>query len=212
MWQISSALVALTSLFHSPAIDQQTTPVRLPPRFRECSSQQSLFQNPIDSYFNSGSYNDSLDQAFYSGFSNYSNPFNSFASDPFPLIEIAIVDDIVNITGVDAIVNPANAWLEGPWGGLNAVIWHAAGVEKLRKRMRVIKKRFKYGMLQLGQAVLTSSYNIGQSGEGRAKYIVHTVGPDLHTGISMAHATRLLHKCYQNSLDTLVNHGLNSIV
>jgi len=132
-----------------------------------------------------------------------------------PRVEIVTFDRFTDVTGVDAIVNPANPWLEGPWGGLNAVVWTAAGVSELRGALRVIKKKQlqnSRGKLPVGEAVLTSSYGIGKRGGGRARYIIHTVGPDLRFGIPMAKATRLLHKCYQNSLDLLVENGLESIV
>jgi hypothetical protein len=87
----------------------------------------------------------------------------------YPRVEVAVVDDITNITGVDAIVNPANPWLLGPWGGLNAVIWNAAGVLKIYKATRAIRMGFPEagitnGRLPVGQAVITKSYNIADRG------------------------------------------------
>ncbi|KAI1714375.1 macro domain-containing protein [Ditylenchus destructor] len=106
-----------------------------------------------------------------------------------------------------AIVNSANRNLENNDNkGVNGVIFNAAGprlTQYLRKH---------YNGLNPGKAVMTPSFDIEESGRGRARRIIHTVGPRLrYPGRPTRNEIQQLSNCYINSLNRALEHKVTSI-
>lgn len=107
--------------------------------------------------------------------------------------KITIVNKgILDVCGVDAIVNPSNTMLM-PGGGLNGLIHKAAGVN-------LSKFCEKLGHIKTGDAIVTPGFNIKAQ-------IIHTAGPGYHEDFS----EEKLIKAYRNILRTANNHGFKKI-
>ena len=104
-------------------------------------------------------------------------------------------NDIIHMD-VDAIVNTANPKpLIGR--GTDMGIYHAAGVEQLLEARRLI------GEMERGTAAITPGFAL------KARHIIHTVGPK-YCGGSCGEDI-ILRACYENSLATAAEHGLESV-
>jgi len=101
----------------------------------------------------------------------------------------------------DAIVNAANPTLMGG-GGVDEAIHRKGGPKILEECKRIRATEWPDG-LPTGKAVITSGGNL------KARYIIHTVGPVLHGGVSGE--PELLAEAYRNSLKLAVSKGLKTI-
>lgn len=110
------------------------------------------------------------------------------------------LDNIVH-QDVDAIVNAANPHLAGG-GGVDGAIHSAAG-PKLMDACRAIKPD-KFGVrCPVGQAVLTSGFNL------LARNIIHTAGPVWQDG--RQDEANLLKSCYKTSLELAEKYSFKRI-
>ncbi|MDR1428432.1 MAG: O-acetyl-ADP-ribose deacetylase [Bifidobacteriaceae bacterium] len=91
-------------------------------------------------------------------------------------MRIEIVRGDITRQRVDAIVNAANPSLYGG-GGVDGAIHRAAGPELLAECRDVRATAYPDG-LPVGHAVATGA------GRLHARWVIHTVGPDLHRGQS----------------------------
>jgi O-acetyl-ADP-ribose deacetylase (regulator of RNase III) len=110
---------------------------------------------------------------------------------PFTIIR----NDITKME-VDAIVNPSNLKLK-MGGGVSGVILAAANNKEIQKECD------KIGFCDIGQAVITSAYNLP------SKYIIHTVGPIWQDGSNEEPV--LLYNCYKNSMKLAMDNNCESI-
>ena len=106
---------------------------------------------------------------------------------------------------VDAIVNAANAQGLGCWAPLHNCIdncIHSAAGIQLRKECN---DQLQGRLLKTGEAMMTSGYNLP------AKYVIHTVGPIIETGVPTKEQEEQLAQCYRSCLDLAEQAGLESI-
>ncbi len=109
-----------------------------------------------------------------------------------------IQGDITQQT-TEAIVNAANSSLMGG-GGVDGAIHRAGGPAILEECKQIVARR---GRLPTGEAVITTSGNL------KAKYVIHTVGPVWHGGGKGE--SELLTSAYQESLKLAAENKLSSI-
>ena len=111
----------------------------------------------------------------------------------------AVSGDITD-QDVDVVVNAANSTLLGG-GGVDGAIHAAAGPSLLQECRRVRATTHRQGM-PVGQAVATGA------GALRARWVVHTVGPNRHRGQD---DPALLASCFTESLRVADELGARSV-
>ena len=106
---------------------------------------------------------------------------------------------------VDAIVNAANSRGLGCWHPLHACIdnaIHSAAGLQLRQECN---NTLCGGEIATGEAIITPGYNLP------AKYVIHTVGPIIASGIPNPEQEQQLADCYSNCLRLAEEKGCRSI-
>lgn len=112
---------------------------------------------------------------------------------------IIIIEGDITTAPVDAIVNAANPAMLGG-GGVDGAIHIAAGPKLLEECRKV--KPHKSIRCPIGEARITLSGNL------RAKYVIHTVGPRYKIDPD---PKGLLTSAYKNSLDLALSNKCKSI-
>ncbi|UCH31565.1 MAG: O-acetyl-ADP-ribose deacetylase [Candidatus Bathyarchaeota archaeon] len=115
--------------------------------------------------------------------------------------KISVIKGDITQQTTDAIVNAANNSLMGG-GGVDGAIHNAGGLKVLEECKRIRRTQWPDG-LPTGEAVITASGNL------KARYVIHTVGPVWRGGTSREH--ELLANAYQNSLKLAVRKKLKTI-
>lgn len=106
-----------------------------------------------------------------------------------------IVSEDITEMEVDAVVNAANAQLNGG-GGVDGAIHAAAGPELDEACAQI-------GGCPTGECMVTWAYDMD------AIYIIHAVGPIYKDGKS--DEERLLRSCYKKAVELAVTHGCRSV-
>ena len=99
---------------------------------------------------------------------------------------------------VDAIVNPANKYLQ-EGGGVCGIIFKKCG-----HRKELQEECNNFGFCETGKAVITNGYDL------KTKYIIHAVGPVWQGGNN--NEAELLYSAYISSLNLAKEYGLKSVV
>jgi O-acetyl-ADP-ribose deacetylase (regulator of RNase III) len=115
-------------------------------------------------------------------------------------MHIEVVPGDITRQRVDVIVNAANSTLLGG-GGVDGAI-HAAAGPSLLEHCRLLRRTTHPEGLPVGEAVAT------EAGDLPARWVVHTVGPNLHRGQD---DPELLAACFRSSLETAAGLGATSI-
>jgi O-acetyl-ADP-ribose deacetylase len=115
-------------------------------------------------------------------------------------MEIRILEGDITRREVDAIVNAANSSLLGG-GGVDGAIHRAAGPELLAACRALRSSQLPDG-LPVGSAVATEAFRLP------ARWVVHTVGPNLHAG---QNDPALLASCFRESLRVADDLGARSV-
>ena len=112
---------------------------------------------------------------------------------------IKIIQGDITKASVDAIVNAANSRMLGG-GGVDGAIHMAAG-PKLLEACKKVKP-------ENGIRCSTGEARITEAGNLKARYVIHTVGPQYDFDKD---PENLLSSAYKNSLDLALSHGCQSI-
>jgi O-acetyl-ADP-ribose deacetylase (regulator of RNase III) len=111
----------------------------------------------------------------------------------------AVLGDLTE-QDVDAVVNAANSSLLGG-GGVDGAIHAAAGPDLLAECRELRRTALPQG-LPVGDAVATGA------GRLRARWVIHTVGPNRHAGQT---DPALLASCFMRSLDVATDVGARTV-
>lgn len=115
-------------------------------------------------------------------------------------MDIRILEGDITRREVDAIVNAANSSLLGG-GGVDGAIHRAAGPQLLAACRELRSSQLPDGLL-VGSAVATEGFRLP------ARWVIHTVGPNLHAG---QNDPALLASCFRESLRVADKLGARSI-
>lgn len=115
-------------------------------------------------------------------------------------MRIEAVSGDITTQDTDVIVNAANSALLGG-GGVDGAIHHAAGPALLAECQHLRETTLPHG-LPVGDAVATGAGNL------RARWVVHTVGPNRHAG---EFDVALLRSCFTRSLEVAGELGATSV-
>lgn len=137
------------------------------------------------------------------GFTFFSQAYNKKFK---PRYITLLQTNVENITDVDAIVNPANRWLNHGGGVAGALL--KAASPKLQEKSNQILQTFSSQSLPVGSVVVTGSYNLQKQG---IKKIMHAVGPDCRDSEENSNRKELLKKTYENIFALAKKEGLKSI-
>ena len=113
--------------------------------------------------------------------------------------KLTIMQGDITKQATDAIVNAANPSLMGG-GGVDGAIHRAGGPAILEECKKIVARQ---GRLPTGKAVITTSGNL------KAPYVIHTVGPIWHGGSS--NEPQLLESAYYECLILAAENQLASI-
>lgn len=114
-------------------------------------------------------------------------------------MKIELVQGDITAEDVAAVVNAANSSLLGG-GGVDGAIHRAAGPELL-EACQDIRRLWTDG-LPVGRAVVTPGFEL------RARFIIHTVGPNRHAGQT---DPALLRSCFSESLHAAETVGARTL-
>ncbi len=115
--------------------------------------------------------------------------------------ELSIVEGDITQSGMDAIVNAANAGLFGG-GGVDAAIHNISGRKVLYDAAQKAKAHREWNSVPTGESVITPGFGLEKYG---TRYVIHTVGP-----IQSVHKDKtqvLLENCLKTSLDLAEEQG-----
>ena len=115
-------------------------------------------------------------------------------------MNIHILTGDITTINTDVIVNAANLRLLGG-GGVDGAI-HKAGGEEILKECKSIRKNKYPDGLPVGEAVITTAGNM------KAKYIIHTVGPQYTSDL---HPKESLESCYRKAIQLADSKKCKSI-
>ena len=115
-------------------------------------------------------------------------------------MRLRVVQGDITKQDVDVVVNAANSGLLGG-GGVDGAIHTAAGPQLLAECRRLRRTSLPDG-LAAGQAVATGA------GRMRARWVVHTVGPNRHSGET---DPAVLASCFTESLRVSAGLGAGSV-
>lgn len=115
--------------------------------------------------------------------------------------KVSLIQGDITDMNIDVIVNAANSSLMGG-GGVDGAIHRRGGPKILEECKRLRAREWPEG-LPTGKAAITTGGNL------KAKYVIHTVGPNWRGGTQKE--PELLADAYRNSLKLAVSKGLRIV-
>ena len=120
--------------------------------------------------------------------------------------KISLVQGSIVQIKVDAIVNAAKNTLLGG-GGIDKVIHETAGSELIEKCIQIQPEKGTDIRCYTGQCKVTNTIGC----KLYCDYVFHTVGPKVEDIKQMDQYKKLLHLCYENCLQTMIETNVKSI-